>query len=95
MLAAPGFWHKFTGEQWTQFNAHGLRSGIREITPVNDRDYDVFKEIYSPAPVGISDAQIKAIADATANQVGVGDVVVDYDKIAVDVRNKFRAEPLK
>lgn len=95
VLAAPGFWHKFTGEQWTQFNAHGLRSGIREITPVNDRDYDVFKEIYSPAPVGISDAQIKAIADATANQVGVGDVVVDYDKIAVDVRNKFRAEPLK
>ena len=95
VLAAPGFWHKFTGEQWTQFNAHGLRSGIREITPVNDRDYDVFKEIYSPAPVGISAEQLKAIADATAKQIDVGDVVVDYDKIAVDVRNKFRAEPLK
>lgn len=95
VLAAPGFWHKFTGEQWTQFNAHGLRSGIREITPVNDRDYDVFKEIYSPAPVSISAEQVKAIADATAKQVDVGDVAIDYDRIAGAVRDKFSTSPLK
>lgn len=47
-LAAPGFWHQFTAEQWTQFVNHGLRTGIREVIPVNDRDFDVFREIYAP-----------------------------------------------
>lgn len=46
-LAAPGYWHQLTAEQWTQFNAHGMRTAIRELIPVNDRDFDVFKEIYT------------------------------------------------
>lgn len=95
VLASPGFWHQFTAEQWAQFTAHGLRSGIRELTPVNDRDYDVFKEIYSPAPVSISDAQIKVIADAVAKQIDVGDVAIHYDRIADTVREKFSSSPLK
>ncbi len=46
-LAAPGYWHTFTGEQWTQFTAHGLYGALKTITPVNDRDFDVLKEIYT------------------------------------------------
>lgn len=75
VLAAPGFWHRFTGEQWTQFNAHGLRSGIRDITPVNDRDYDVFKEIYTGGQTvgsrsvvgGLSDEDVNKIANRVAD----------------------------
>lgn len=47
VLAAPGFWHGFTSEEWTQFNAHGLARGIRVLQPVNDRDYDVIRAIYT------------------------------------------------
>ncbi|MFT4211420.1 MAG: M23 family metallopeptidase [Microbacterium sp.] len=48
-LAAPGYWHMFTGEEWTQFNAHGLREGMTVVTPVNDRDFDVIRDIYTQA----------------------------------------------
>lgn len=38
--------------------------------------------------------QVKAIADAVASQVGEPDVDIDYERIAEDVRDKFRIEPL-
>lgn len=64
-LAAPGFWHQFTGEQWKQFNDHGLRSGIRDLIPVNDRDFDVFKELYTGNQVMASSITAAQIAEIT------------------------------
>ena len=46
-------------------------------------------------PVAITDAQIKAIADAVAAQIGVPEVAIDYGKIATSVREKFRTDPMK
>lgn len=46
------------------------------------------------AAQGITDAQVKAIADAVIAQIGKPTVTVDYVKIANDVRAKFTAEPL-
>lgn len=64
-FAAPGFLHHFTGEEWTQFNAHGLNSGIKMVTPVNDRDFDVFVAIYtnndSPAHAALPGAVATAV----------------------------------
>lgn len=45
-------------------------------------------------PVALTDAQIKAIAAAVAEQIGTPDVQIDYDRIANTVREKFRNEPL-
>lgn len=44
---------------------------------------------------GITDAQIKAITDAVIKGIGTPTVSVDYAKIAHDVREVFRADPLK
>lgn len=46
-------------------------------------------------PVAITDAQIKAIAGAVAEQIGVPEVAIDYDRIASTVREKFSSNPLK
>ena len=46
-------------------------------------------------PVALTDAQIKAIAGAVAEQIGVPDVAIDYDRIAGTVREKFSSNPLK
>ena len=46
-------------------------------------------------PVAITDAQIKAIAAAVAEQIGTPDVAFDYDRIANTVREKFSSNPLK
>lgn len=46
-------------------------------------------------PVAITDAQIKAIAGAVAEQIGVPEVAIDYDRIAGTVREKFRTDPMK
>lgn len=43
----------------------------------------------------ITDAQIKAIADAVAAQVGTPTANIDYVKIAKDVRAEFAINPLK
>lgn len=45
-------------------------------------------------PVALTPEVIKAIADATAEQIGKPTVSIDYAKIATDVREKFRTEPL-
>lgn len=45
-LAAPGYWHQFTDEEWTQFTNHGMRGDIYTVVPVNDRDFDVLKQIF-------------------------------------------------
>lgn len=77
-LAAPGFWHQFTAEQWTQFNAHGLRSGIRDLIPVNDRDFDVFKEIYTVNQGMVSSVTAAQIAAITKSvQDALKNVSVD------------------
>lgn len=86
-MAAPGFWHRFTNEQWTQFNAHGLRSGIRDLVPVNDRDFDVFKEIYTLNQGMISsvtDAQLATLTQSVKDALaGLGvDANVDDSTIA-------------
>lgn len=97
-LAAPGFWHQFTAEQWKQFTDHGLRSGIRDVIPVNDRDFDVFKEIYTIGlvqPPSMTDAQIATIASAIGASL---DIDLDADvatKIADAVRATFAANPLR
>ena len=46
-------------------------------------------------PVALTDAQIKAIAAAVAEQIGTPDVQIDYDRIANTVREKFSSSPLK
>lgn len=46
-------------------------------------------------PVALTDAQIKAIAAAVAEQIGTPDVAIDYDRIANTVREKFSSSPLK
>jgi len=46
-------------------------------------------------PVALTDAQIKAIAAAVAEQIGTPDVAIDYDRIADRVREKFSSSPLK
>ena len=46
-------------------------------------------------PVALTDAQIKAIAAAVAEQIGTPDVQIDYDRIANTVREKFSSIPLK
>lgn len=46
-------------------------------------------------PVAITDAQIKAIAAAVAEQIGTPDVQIDYERIADTVREKFSSNPLK
>ena len=43
----------------------------------------------------ITDAQVKAIADAVAAQIGQSDVTIDYEKVADSVRDRFRTDPLK
>lgn len=97
-LAAPGSWHQFTAEEWKQFNDHGLRSGIRDIVPVNDRDFDVLKAVYAPqttAPATLTDAQLAAII-AKINAETKADLNdADLDRIAKAVRGQFAANPLK
>lgn len=71
-LAAPGYWHQFTAEQWKQFQDHGMRSAIRELTPVNDRDFDVFKEIYTVNQgmvSSITEAQLASIAKSVQDSL--------------------------
>ncbi len=46
-LAAPGFWHLFTSEEYTQFTAHGLNQGLKSISAVNDRDLDVLRATFT------------------------------------------------
>ncbi len=46
-LAAPGYWHLFTGEEYTQFTAHGLNAGLKTITAANDRDLDVLRDTFT------------------------------------------------
>lgn len=46
-LAAPGFWHQFSPEQWEQFQAYGAHAGIKIIRPNNDRAFDIFLEIFT------------------------------------------------
>ena len=46
-------------------------------------------------PVAITDAQIKAIADAVAAQIGQSGATIDYEKVADSVRDRFRTDPLK
>ena len=46
-------------------------------------------------PVAITDAQIKAIADAVAAQIGQSGATIDYGKVADSVRDRFRTDPLK
>ena len=97
-LAAPGFWHQFTDEQWTQFVNHGMRTGIRELVPVNDRDFDVFREIYAPqtvAPAGLTDAQLAAILGQIKAETKANLSDADLDRIAKAVRGQFAADPLK
>ena len=45
--------------------------------------------------VAITDAQIKAIADAVAAQIGQSGATIDYGKVADSVRDRFRTDPLK
>ena len=97
-LAAPGSWHQFSTEEWKQFNDHGMRSGIRDVVPVNDRDFDVLKAIYAPqttAPATLTDAQLAAIV-AQINAETKADLNdADLDRIAKAVRGQFAANPLK
>ncbi len=89
-FAAPGFWHQLTAEQWTQFTAHGMRSAIRELIPVNDRDFDVFKEIYTinqGMVSSVTEAQIAAITKSVQESlknmsVGAGVDDETIEKIA-------------
>ncbi|MFJ2535848.1 M23 family metallopeptidase [Microbacterium maritypicum] len=98
-LAAPGFWHQFTAEQWKQFKDHGMYSAVRELIPVNARDFDVFKEIYAPkaaqaAPAVLTDAQLAQII-AQINTTTSADLdAADLDRIAKAVRAQFAADPL-
>lgn len=97
-LAAPGSWHQFTAEEWKQFSDHGLRVGIREVVPVNDRDFDVLKAIYAPqttAPATLTDAQLAAIVAQISAETKVDLSDADLDRIAKAVRGQFAADPLK
>lgn len=63
-------------------------------------DIDIYtqslaQQILAKPAATISDAQIKAIADAVAAQIGKPTVAIDYAKIAADVRAKFASDPLK
>lgn len=97
-LAAPGSWHQFTAEEWKQFSDHGMRSGIRDIVPVNDRDFDVLKAIYAPqatAPAALTDAQLAAIVAQINTETKADLNDADLDRIAKAVRGQFAANPLK
>ena len=97
-LAAPGFWRQFSAEEWQQFTAHGLRSGIREVVPVNDRDFDVLKGLYAPrttAPAALTDAQLASIVAQIKTETKADLSDGDLDRIAKAVRGQFAAAPLK
>lgn len=82
-LAAPGYWHQFTAEQWKQFQDHGMRSAIRELTPVNDRDFDVFKEIYTlnqGMTASITDTQLATITKSVQDSLKNLSVDADVDE---------------
>lgn len=97
-LAAPGSWHQFTAEEWQQFTSHGLRLGIREVVPVNDRDFDVLKAVYAPqttAPATLTDAQLAAIIAQINAETKATLSDADLDRISKAVRGQFAADPLK
>lgn len=91
-LAAPGFWHQFTAEQWKQFQDHGMRSAIRELIPVNDRDFDVFKEIYTinqGMVSSVTDAQIAAITKSVQDSLKGMSVDAEVDDETIEkIANK-------
>ena len=70
----------------------GKTQKIPQIQDNADTNTMVRKLLDRPAAT-ITDEQIKIIADAIVAQIG--DVEIDYDKIAETVREKFAAEPLK
>lgn len=55
----------------------------------------VFESLAGAQNKGITDAQVKVVADAVIKAIGAPTVSVDYDKIGKTVREAFRADPLK
>ncbi|QPE05319.1 peptidoglycan DD-metalloendopeptidase family protein [Microbacterium schleiferi] len=75
VLAAPGFWNPFTGEEWAYFSATNLAEDIPIHVPINDRAYDLVKSIYSPQGVDVkvvadSDAIAQATVQALIDRLG-------------------------
>lgn len=46
-FAAPGHWHKFTGEEFTNvYQATPIFAGLPVVTPVNDRHFDLIRATF-------------------------------------------------
>ena len=82
ILAGMGYWHPLSGEKWEHFNwlksAQGrtLFSGLEVFTPINDRSWDILREICQSDGVIETDVVDYArIADLVTK--------VDVDEIAL------------
>ena len=92
-LIGPGFYRHLASSEEVQQSEPIIAKHLNG----NDRQFDLWVSMASTgvAPSSLSPAQIKAIADATVKQIDVGDVAIDYDRIANTVREKFSSNPLK
>ena len=92
-LIGPGYYRHLANSEEVQQSEPIITKHLNG----NDRQFDLWVSMASTGrvPSSVSDAQIKAIADATAKQIDVGDVAIDYDRIADAVREKFSSNPLK
>lgn len=82
VLAGMGYWHPLTGEQWEHFNwlksAQGrtLFQGLEVFTPINDRSWDILRDICQND--GVIDGDV-------VDYARIGELVtkVDIDEVAL------------
>ena len=97
-LIGPGFYRHLANAEEVQQSEFIIEKHLNG----NDRQFDLWVSMASTgvvpastAKVTITDAQVKAIADAVAAQIGQSDVTIVYEKVADSVRDRFREDPLK
>lgn len=78
---------------WNHPLKHSVNPG--NVTAGDVLRYESAEHASTRAAGVVTDAQIKAIADAVVDSIGTPSVSIDYAKIGDVVRAKFAAEPLK
>jgi murein DD-endopeptidase MepM/ murein hydrolase activator NlpD len=46
-LARPGYWRVLTAEEHAQLTNHGLLHAVKTVVPVNERDFQVLRAVYT------------------------------------------------
>lgn len=89
--AAPGFWHKFTAEEWGNRAVKAAWEHAPVIKPGNAREYDILRASLTQGGGGVSTAQVQQIADAVLAKIGTPTVTIDYQAIADAVNDNAAA----